>query len=396
MARQKQTQAVQAASGSGPLRTALGDLSGAFGDLGTFLPLAIGVLAVGSAAPAGLLVGFGLFALSVALIYRRPLPVQPMKAVAALAIVGGLSAGEMAASGLLLGAALLGLAAFGLIGKIARVLPQSVLAGVQLGLGGILVLLGLDLIAAQPAVGVAALAALLALRFTPLRGASGLLLLAAALAWALLAEGAAPPELSASLTLPSLALPAWPDFRAAAEGVFLPQLALTLTNAVLVTAVVAGELFPQDRQRITPRRLAISSGALNLLLAPFGALPMCHGAGGLVAQHRFGARTGLAPALFGVFCLILGLFFAADALTVLGLLPLAAVGALLVYAGGEFALSKRLFDGRPSCLAVILLTAGVCIAANVAVGLLAGLIAEALRGWLIRRYFAGKQSRGEA
>ncbi|MEX0922229.1 MAG: putative sulfate/molybdate transporter [Rhodovibrionaceae bacterium] len=372
-----------------------GEVSGAFADLGTFLPLALGVLAVGSGTPGGVLTGFGLFALAVALIYRRPLPVQPMKAVAALAIVGGLTAAQMAASGLLIGLALVALAAFGLIEKLARFLPQSVLAGIQLGLGGILVLLGLDLALQEPWVGGLALAALLLLQLTPLRGFSCLLVLGGALAWSLLGAGRTLPELTPSLTLPALALPAIADFRAAAEGVFLPQLALTLTNAVLLTAVVAGELFPQDRARIASRRLAFSSGALNLLLAPFGALPMCHGAGGLVAQHRFGARSGLAPAIFGTLCLILGLFYAADALALLGLLPLAAVGALLAYAGAEFALSKRLFDGRPSCLVVILLTAAVCIAVNVAVGLIVGLIAEWLRGWLLRRWFARKESRSE-
>lgn len=384
----------------GRLHALSGEVSGAFADLGTFLPLAIGVLAVGSAEPAGLLVGFGLFALAVALVYRRPVPVQPMKAVAALAIVGGLSAGEMAASGLLIGLALLLLAGFGLIERISRFLPQSVLAGIQLGLGGILLLLGLELVWAEPVIGVAALAALLVLQFTPLRSFSCLLLLVAALggtlAWALLGAGAPLPALTPGFALPALALPASTDFLGAAEGVFLPQLALTVTNAVLVTAVIAGELFPKDRDRLTPRRLAVSSGALNLLLAPFGALPMCHGAGGLVAQHRFGARTGLAPAIFGAACLALGLFFAADALAMLSLLPLAAVGALLAYAGGEFALSKRLFDGRPSCLAVILLTAGVCIGVNVAAGLLVGLIAEWLRGWLLRRWFAAKEGRSEA
>ncbi|MCP5367992.1 MAG: sulfate transporter, partial [Hyphomicrobiales bacterium] len=69
-----------------PAAALLGELSGAVADLGTFLPLVIGVLAVGGFDAAGVLTGFGLFALAVAVFYRRPVPVQPMKAVSALAI----------------------------------------------------------------------------------------------------------------------------------------------------------------------------------------------------------------------------------------------------------------------------------------------------------------------
>ena len=55
----------------------VGDLSGAFADLGTFLPLVIGMFAVQRLDPVGLLVGFGLFAWATALIYRRPVPARP-------------------------------------------------------------------------------------------------------------------------------------------------------------------------------------------------------------------------------------------------------------------------------------------------------------------------------
>ena len=81
----------------------MGEFSGAFADLGTFLPLIIGIFAVQQLDPTGVLLGFGLFALATAVIYRRPVPVQPMKVVAAVVIAGGLGASEVAATGLLLG-----------------------------------------------------------------------------------------------------------------------------------------------------------------------------------------------------------------------------------------------------------------------------------------------------
>jgi MFS superfamily sulfate permease-like transporter len=120
----------------------------------------------------------------------------------------------------------------------------------------------------------------------------------------------------------------------------LPQLALILTNAELVIAAIAADPFPVQPGPITPDRLAFTSGLLNLVLAPLGAFPMCHDAGGLLVQHKFGARTGLAPALFGLTCLALGLFLGGDAPALMSLLPLATVGALLVLAGANLALSK--------------------------------------------------------
>jgi MFS superfamily sulfate permease-like transporter len=111
---------------------------------------------------------------------------------------------------------------------------------------------------------------------------------------------------------------------------------------------------------------------MNMLLAPFGAFPMCHGAGGLVVQHRFGARSWLAPALFGITMIALGLLFGPQALQLLMLIPLAAVGALLVFAGLDLAWDKSLTASPALELSVILLT-GICsVWLNVAAGLLIG------------------------
>lgn len=370
-----------------------GDISGAFADLGTFLPLVIGVLAVNRFSPASVLFGFGCFALATALIYRRPVPVQPMKAVAAIVIATGLSAQGVAATGIILGALLVVLALTGVIEKLNRAVPQSVLAGVSLGIGIHLAIVGVGLAAGDWMLGLAMFALVLGLLWTRLAAFACLTGLCAAVAWGL-ASGLAPPlPPAAELRLPALGMPSWAAFREAAETVVLPQFMLTIANAVLATAALAAAYFPGDAERnITPRRLALSTGSLNLALAPFGALPMCHGAGGLVAQHRFGARTGLAPALFGLACLGLGLFLGDGALAVLGVIPLAAVGAMLAIAGGELAVNKRLFDARPSCMVVIALTAALCVFVNVAVGVIAGMAAEYARSYLLRRMGRGGET----
>ncbi len=357
----------------------IGDVSGAFADLGTFLPLVLGAFAVRNLDPSGVLTGFGISALVVALVYRRPIPVQPMKAVAALVIAGGLGAMELAASGVLLGLTLLVLGTSGTAGRLARRVPATVLKGVQLGVGLMLALAGLAVAAESAAIGVVALAALLSLYWTRYRPFAALVVVAGAAAWGLSRPGAAPEELAFGLWLPTFRWPGVENLVSAAQSILLPQLALTLTNAVLVTAVIAARYFPQDRGRINADRLAVSSGGLNLLLAPFGAFPVCHGSGGLVVQHRFGARTGWAPAIFGISCLALGLSLGPGALELLSVIPMSAVGALLVVAGAEMAAVQGLDERRPGRLFVILLTGLACIAFNVAVGLLVGLVAEFIR-----------------
>ena len=325
----------------------LGEVSGAVADFGTFLPLVIGVLAVRGFDGTGVLTGFGLFALAVALVYRRPIPIQPMKAVAALIIVGAVTPAQAMASGLIIGGVLVALALTGIITRIARLVPNSVIMGVQLGVGAQLALLGFQHVWEEPLFGGAALALLLLLFLTPYRHLGSLVVVVTAA---------------------------------------LPQLALTLSNAVLATSAIAAEYFPEDaKARTSPRRLALSTGVLNVVLAPFGALPMCHGSGGLIAQYGFGARTWGAPLLFGLFCLLLGIGFGPQARDLLMLVPVGAVGAILAVAGTDMAINRRILGVKPSCRVVILLTGVVCVGVNMAAGLVVGLAAEALRSAYYRR-----------
>jgi MFS superfamily sulfate permease-like transporter len=146
-----------------------------------------------------------------------------------------------------------------------------------------------------------------------------------------------------------------------------------------VTAALCRELYPARAPRACERNLALTSGLANLLLSPLGAMPMCHGAGGLQAQHRFGARTGLAPLLLGLALLVLALGFADGAARLFAVIPIGAVGALLLVAGADLALSRRLLDARPSCWPAIGITAAATLLANPAAGLVAGWATELVR-----------------
>jgi predicted benzoate:H+ symporter BenE len=357
----------------------LRELSGALGDLGTLLPLMLGGIAVAGLAPLPVLAGFAVFYIATAVYYRLPIPVQPMKAVAVVLLTAELSPAALAASGVLLGAALLVLGLTGWITRLARIVPQSVLAGLQLGLGLALALVSLDLMASAPLLAVVTIGIVLGLLLVP-RAPSALIALAAAV---VLAQVQDIPGMGAQILAPAaFELPAWPsraELESAVSLFVLPQLCLTFTNAVLLTALLANDYFGEHAAHVTPRRLSITSGLANLLLTPLGALPMCHGAGGLAAHYRFGARSGTAPLALGVALLAVALLPGGLGLALLAAIPAAALGALLMMAAGELALTRRLFDCMPSCWPVIAVTAGVTLWADPFWGLVAGSGAEAVR-----------------
>ena len=106
-------------------RSILQEASGACGDLGTFIPHVIGAMTVAGLAPAGVLLGFAGFLIATGLFYGLPLPVQPMKAISAVILTGGLRPGEVAAAGMIIGVVLIVLGLTGWIGRLARAIPQS-------------------------------------------------------------------------------------------------------------------------------------------------------------------------------------------------------------------------------------------------------------------------------
>jgi MFS superfamily sulfate permease-like transporter len=357
----------------------LSELNGALGDLGTLLPLMLGTIAVVGLAPTPVLAGFAVFYIATAVYYRLPIPVQPMKAVAAVLLTAGISPAGLAASGVMIGVALLVLGLTGWITRLARIVPQSVLAGLQLGLGLALALVSLDLMATAPVIAVVTLLILLALLFAP-RFPSALIAIVAAVALAQLLDIKGTELGSAGLALSSIPpFPSWEEIERAFSLFVLPQLSLTFTNAVLLTTLIAGDYFGERAAHVTPARLSITSGLANLVLTPFGALPMCHGAGGLAAHYRFGARSGTTPLILGLVLLALALLPGTSGVTALAAIPAAGLGALLLMASAELALTRRLFDCKPSCWPVIAVTAGATVWADPFWGLLTGSGAEIVR-----------------
>lgn len=380
-----------------PFVFGLRELNGALGDLGTLLPLMLGVIVVLGLAPMPVLLGFAAFYLMTALYYRLPIPVQPMKAVAAVALTAGIAPASLAASGVIIGVVLLVLGLTGWITKLARLVPQSVLSGLQLGLGLALAHVSVGLMAPAPVIAAVTLALLVGLMLVP-RLPSALIALAVAVVLAWVMDGhvigwAGPGVAAATHALSLPPLPTLADLQQAVSQLVLPQLSLTFTNAVLVTALIAGDYFGPKADHVTPARLSLTSGLANLVLTPFGALPMCHGAGGLAAHYRFGARSGTAPLVLGLALLAVALLPGGLGLGLLAAIPAAGLGALLLVAAAQLAVSRRLFDSKPSCWPVIAVTAAVTLWVDPFWGLLAGSGAELVRFVVLRALRPGTRAK---
>src|SRR5512139_4023106 len=120
---------------SKPFEFNLRELAGSMGDFGTLLPLAIGYIVVCGLDPAGFLVMMGLANIVTGLVYRLPMPIEPMKVLAVMAIAQRWSPSMVYASGFAMGVLWLVFAATNLIGWIARITPKSVIYGIQITLG---------------------------------------------------------------------------------------------------------------------------------------------------------------------------------------------------------------------------------------------------------------------
>jgi len=364
------------------LRSAGGEVSGAFGDLGTLLPYAVAAIGAGLLAPTPVFAGFAAGYLLVAGIYRMPVSVQPMKALGAVIVAGGLTAVETAWAGGIVGAVLLLLAAVPSFERAARAIPQSVVTGLQAGLGLMLGTVAFGLMSQDWIVAFAALA-VLGLSFVLRRGPWALAVVVGAV---LLAPYAGPPA------VPAMPAGGAASVQAVVSGV-LAQLPLTLLNAVVVAAAVARSLYPDRASHVGERKLAATNGLLNLVLAPLGAMPMCHGAGGVAAHHRFGARGIGAPLTIAACCGAVALM-GQEVVGILMAIPPAAVGALLVYAAVDLILSPRLLDARPDCRPVIAAAALATVFWGALAGLLTGLAAEVLRVHVWRKLRPGSPEPG--
>jgi hypothetical protein len=369
-----------------PLRFNRLELAGAFGDLGTDLPLIVGIILASSLDPASALIAFGGMQIVTALAYRMPMPVQPLKAMAAIVIAEKLDAGTLLGAGLAIGVTMLLLSTSGLLDRLARAVPRTVVRGVQFGLGLQLSLLACrDYIPGAGATGyvLAAVAfALVLVLGTHRRYPAALAVVAMGVVYAAI-TGIDVVRIAGGfgLSAPMLHLPSGPDVATGFLLLALPQIPLSLGNSILATRQVAQDLFPE--RPLTIRGIGTTYGLMNLVNPFFGGIPTCHGSGGMAGHYAFGGRTGGSVIYYGLFYLTLGVFFAGAFTEVIRVFPLPVLGVLLL--GEGLAMMRLIADVAPSRrdLPVALLV-GVA-AVGLPYGYLVGMAGGTLIVYLIAR-----------
>jgi hypothetical protein len=125
---------------SSPNRFDRMEWAGAFGDLGTLIAFVIAYIAVVKVDPFGVLFSLGAAMLASGLYYMTPFPVQPMKAIGAVAATQAaqtatITQGAIYGAGLVTGLAWLLLGLTGAAHRIGRWAPPPVVVGIGLSNG---------------------------------------------------------------------------------------------------------------------------------------------------------------------------------------------------------------------------------------------------------------------
>lgn len=354
--------------------------AGAFGDLGTLIPFVIGYITVMKLDPLGILFMFGILLIACGSYYKTPIPVQPMKAIGAAAITSqAVTPGMVSGAGLFTGIFWLAMGLTNTINIVAKVATKPIVRGIVLGLGFLFIRDGIRMMSTDWIVALAALTVtLFLLSNKKIPAMFALLLIGVIVAfakdpglWTRLCAA------SVGFKLPHFALAdlTWQDFVKGTVILAIPQIPLTLGNAVIAITAENNRLFPH--RPVTEKKIAISQGIMNLVSPLGGGIPMCHGAGGMAGHVRFGAHTGGATIILGCLLLATALFLSESVLIIFRMFPENILGVILFFAGLELAVSARDVPREKNDFYVFLVTAGFAIW-NMGAGFLAGVILDQL------------------
>lgn len=363
---------------------------GAFGDLGTLIPFVVGYIGILKMDPFGVLFAFGIAMVVCGAYYKTPFPVQPMKAIGAVAITQAahtavITPAAVYGASLATGLLWLVLGLTGAASRIAKLVSRPVVVGIIFGLGMSFMMEGVKMMATHWVIAAAGLTGTLLLLTNRRIPAMFLLLLFGALCGTILNPDAVRVLTAASMEVraPKFALleVTWNDLFIGIVFLALPQLPLTLGNAVIAIREENNRLFP-DRP-VTDKGVATSTGLMNIAGSTIGGVPMCHGAGGMAGHVAFGARTGGSLIILGTLLLVLAVFFSGSIDALFRLFPAAILGVILFLTGAQLALGSCEFSKDNGERFVTLMTAAFAMW-NVGVAFLVGTAGSyiAKRGWL--------------
>lgn len=355
------------------------DISGAFGDIGVLFPIAIALIIQNGFNTTAVFFMAGLFYIVSSYYFKITMPVQPLKAMSAIAIASGLSFEMINAAGVIMGIILLFISFTGLSVRLGRIFPVSVVRGIQLGLGLMLIKTSLSLMNNDISVAVVAGVILAASMLVVKRIPPLIPILIIAIAISL--KG-----IEVTSVGPLALNPKFPDLNNLWIGftmLVLPQIALTFGNAIVATEATGKLLYGKRAEALNLKRIPMSMGIANIASGIVGGAPMCHGSGGLTAHCKFGATSERSGYIIGFTLIALAIFFGASALSIIAAFPKGILGVLLCYVGLQHSLFIRdiLQDGTALCIALTTAVLGF-ITGNLTIGFLTGIgIHYAIRGY---------------
>jgi SulP family sulfate permease len=380
-------------------RFTLAEFSGSLADLGVMLPLVLALITLNGMNVTAAFVGIGLAYLFTAIVYRLPIPVQPLKSISTIAFAMGLAPVVIITGAIWNAIAFLGMGLSGVDRWVQKAFPKPVVRGIQLGLAYLLVKSAWKLVNTQNTSWQSGLSLLsfivpwnlvlvigavmflfIFLRWRKDWAALGILVFGLGISFYHLGL----PTLHLGLNMPSLfpLVPTWPQLWQGLWLLALPQIPLSLGNSVYATADAAQQYFGERAARVTPRRLMVTMGINDAVAAALGGIPVCHGCGGLTAHYRLGARTGGAPLMIGIIFLALGLFGGTAVLSIFSLIPFAILAVLLAYVAWQHALLMKDLRGWREISTALLVLALTILTGNLAVGFLSATVFYNLWGWL--------------
>lgn len=402
--------------------TLFSELSGAVGDLGTYIPIVLALSLVNNLDLTTTLVFTALYNIATGLLFGLPMPVQPMKSIAAVAISAAppLTIPQISAAGLSVAAVLLLLGATGLMSVLYRYLPLPVVRGVQLSQGLSFAFSAVKYIRYDQD-----LAKSKSGPPRPWLAVDGVAVALAAVLFLVLTTGAGdeppppPPQqqeeeiddrrekvrrrLRVLSTIPaalivflfglvlcfirdpsifgvlrfgpsriSLIKITWEDLKIGFVSAAIPQIPLSVLNSVIAVCKLSGDLFPE--REASAMHVSVSVGLMNFVGCWFGAMPCCHGAGGLAGQYRFGGRSGASVVFLGIAKLVLALVFGNSLGRILGQFPIGILGVLLLFAGIELAMAAKDMNTKQESFVMLVCAAVSLTGSSAALGFFVGIV----------------------
>lgn len=372
-------------------RFGLSEWSGAMGDLGTTLPLAFALIYINGFPVERIFLLWGLAYVVSGWFYRVPVSIQPLKAMAVIAIAAGYSTEFLSSTALYYGILFILLSATGIIRWLAKWFSEALVRGIQLGIGLILAQKAFQLTynnglyltreAAAPLINILLLiAVILLLWYAQYKKGKPLILLLLLGAGVLtFASGVSlktaayhgtpvaftPPQLS--LLLNSLIF------------LMIPQLPLTLGNAVFAASDACHLFWKKRSKRVNPTRLGFSIGAGNVIIGLLGGFPICHGAGGIAGHAQFGGKTGGTTIIIG--SIFVAAAFIKPLSSFLLYIPIPILGGLLAFESWRLISLIKKVPGKIELFISVLVGLLSFATGNLTIAIIIGFLIE--RGYLL-------------